>query len=202
MFNHQKWEDEPPWRAYFLELKPPVRSSRSVAGMGNQPERGSVAFSVLGRFLSWHSGWQNLSEICVSLKLGYLKIASLKRDWWSIMRFWGNQCSDKPLYVCIDRCVFGFPISNTWEFHCHVVSKIGYISSACEQHEQWPLHPQKAVPHSCKTCFMPSGHLLRFAIENGPVEPVDLPIDSMVDLSIVMLVYQRVIPLLTIINND
>ena len=30
------------------------------------------------------------------------------------------------------------------------------------------------------------------AIENGPVEIVDLPINSMVDLSIVTLVYQRV----------
>ena len=31
---------------------------------------------------------------------------------------------------------------------------------------------------------IPSGNDLRFAIENGPVEIVDLPIDSMVDLSI------------------
>jgi len=30
------------------------------------------------------------------------------------------------------------------------------------------------------------------AIENGPVEIVDLPINSMVDVSIVTLVYQRV----------
>ena len=32
---------------------------------------------------------------------------------------------------------------------------------------------------------LPSGNLLQFAIENGPVEIVDLPINSMVDLSIV-----------------
>ena len=30
------------------------------------------------------------------------------------------------------------------------------------------------------------------AIENGPVEIVDFPINSMVDLSIAMLVYQRI----------
>ena len=32
---------------------------------------------------------------------------------------------------------------------------------------------------------LPPGNLLQFAIENGPVEIVDLPINSMVDLSIV-----------------
>ena len=32
----------------------------------------------------------------------------------------------------------------------------------------------------------------QFAIENGPVEIVDFPINRMVDLSIAMLVHQRV----------
>ena len=32
---------------------------------------------------------------------------------------------------------------------------------------------------------LPSGKRLQFAIENGPVEILDLPINSMVDLSIV-----------------
>ena len=40
---------------------------------------------------------------------------------------------------------------------------------------------------------LPSGKRLQFAMENGPVEIVDLPIDSMVDFFIVFLyVYQRV----------
>ena len=46
--------------------------------------------------------------------------------------------------------------------------------------------------------MVPSGNLLHFAIENGPVEIVSCPINSMVDLSIVMYsyvtVYQRVTP--------
>ena len=40
-----------------------------------------------------------------------------------------------------------------------------------------------AFPENC----VPSGNLWQFAIENGPVEIVDLPIFSMVDLSIVFL---------------
>ena len=39
---------------------------------------------------------------------------------------------------------------------------------------------------------IPSGKQTVCDIENGPVEIVDLPINSMVDLSIVMLGYQRV----------
>ena len=38
---------------------------------------------------------------------------------------------------------------------------------------------------------LPSGKLLQFAIENGPVEIVDFPINSMVDLSIVMKQFTR-----------
>ena len=40
---------------------------------------------------------------------------------------------------------------------------------------------------------IPSGNLLRLAIENGPVEIVDLPIDSMVIFRSYVAVYQRVI---------
>ena len=39
---------------------------------------------------------------------------------------------------------------------------------------------------------IPSGNLTVCELENGPVEIVDLPSYKMVDLSIVMLVYQRV----------
>ena len=40
--------------------------------------------------------------------------------------------------------------------------------------------------------ILPSGKQTVCELENGPVEIVYLPINSMVDLSIVMLVYQRV----------
>jgi hypothetical protein len=40
---------------------------------------------------------------------------------------------------------------------------------------------------------IPSGNLIRLAIENGPVEIVDLPIDSMVNFRSYVAVYQRVI---------
>ena len=42
---------------------------------------------------------------------------------------------------------------------------------------------------------IPSGNLIRLAIENGPVEIVDLPIDSMVIFRSYVAVYQRVINL-------
>ena len=44
--------------------------------------------------------------------------------------------------------------------------------------------------------WKPSGKHSQFAIENGPVEIVDLPSYKMVDRSIVMLVYQRVLQML------
>ena len=46
-----------------------------------------------------------------------------------------------------------------------------------------PLSP-KIIPFYSH--YLPSGKRLQFAIENGPVEIVDLPISSMVDLSIAM----------------
>ena len=49
---------------------------------------------------------------------------------------------------------------------------------------------------------LPSGNLLQFAIENGPVEIVDLPIKNMVIVHSFLYVYQRVIhfsgPMLTL----
>ena len=113
--------------------------------------------SVWQILAAWQVFWRAEFErnTVVSLKLGCHEVASLQRDWLSIMRFSGSQGSDKPLYVrvyihehmhiyiyihvyvhiyihiyiYIYVTVYLVLIYQTHRgFHCHVASQIWYIS--------------------------------------------------------------------------
>ena len=93
-------------------------------------------------------------------------------------------CSNICLYICL---YIVWTCSTTLRITDWAPGKTEHFGSWLEM---WPLFATRI--RTMAIFYLPSGYV-KIAIENGPVEIVDFPMNSMVDLSIATLNYQRLI---------